>query len=125
MRTTIVHVKKCRTAFGPLRCLIVLVVLLQGCAALNPIKAVTDLLNPNKPSLSVDTEFVIGDKQETVNTQVGSTSSTKQEAEVINNKIINETDPFMLILLIFGWILPSPMEIWRGIKGLLHRTKDE
>ena len=103
---------------------LLIVITLQACAGLNPISAVTDLLNPNKPSIAVETEIVAGDKEEAVNTQIGTTSNSTQAAEVINNKTINETDPFLLIMLVLGWILPSPMEIWKGLTGVLRRNKN-
>lgn len=35
-----------------------------------------------------------------------------------------EIDPLMLVLLILGWLAPSPNEIGRGIANLFRRRKD-
>ena len=91
---------------------IVLISLLPlGCNSLNPIGAVADLINPNKPSIGVEVEAIIGDKKEEVNTQVGNTNN--QKAEVINNT--STYDPMILLLLIMGWVLPTPQGMWKGL----------
>jgi hypothetical protein len=42
-------------------------------------------------------------------------------AENIQEVTIQQTPLWMLILLILGWLLPSPNEIARGIRGLFKR----
>ena len=42
-------------------------------------------------------------------------------AENIKEVTIQQTPMWMLILLILGWLLPSPNEIARGIRGLFKR----
>ena len=44
-------------------------------------------------------------------------------AEQIKEVNIQQTPFWMLILLVLGWLLPSPNEIARGIKGLFRRWK--
>lgn len=42
-----------------------------------------------------------------------------------NNTTTNtEIDPLMLILLVLGWLAPSPSEIGRGMYRLLTRKRD-
>lgn len=89
-----------------------------GCSSFNPVGVVADFINPNKPSLEV--EATLGDKQEEVNTQVGNTNN--QQAKTINNT--STYDPLMLLLLVLGWMLPSPSEIWRGFTNLWLGRKD-
>lgn len=67
--------------------------------------------------LSVDTELVVGDKNQQAEVQVGDRS--QQQAESIANTQINNISPFVLLLLILGWLLPSPQEIWGGFVSLL------
>jgi hypothetical protein len=68
------------------------------------------------------------------NTQQAVVSQTKTEAgrdvvqqtspviaEQIKEVNIQQTPLWMLILLILGWLLPSPNEIARGIRGLFKR----
>lgn len=100
--------------------LVIIVLLLTplSCSSLNPIGLVTDFISPNKPSLAV--EATLGDKQEEVNTQVG--DKNNQQAEVINNT--SSYDPLMLLLLILGWVLPSPNEMWRGMTSFRLRKRN-
>jgi hypothetical protein len=42
-------------------------------------------------------------------------------AENIQEVTIQQTPLWMLILLILGWLLPSPNEIARGIRGLFKK----
>ena len=97
-----------------------LVILLSGCAVLDALGT----LIPDK-GLSVDTELVVGDKQQEV--QLGDRSSQvaesivnnegRQEASKIENNIQNLPE-WVILLLIIGWMAPSPSEIWRGLLGL-------
>lgn len=91
-----------------------------GCSSMNPLGMVTDLINPNKPSLEIGVEAVAGDKKEEVNTQVG--DKNNQQAGVINNT--SSYDPLMLLLLILGWVLPSPTEMWRGLTNFRLRKNN-
>lgn len=91
---------------------------------MNPLSMAKDILMPSKAGLSVELETVIGDKQETINTQIGNKSNTKQEAETINNQTINETDYVMLFLLVLGWVLPTPSNMWKGLTAMWSRKRD-
>ena len=44
-------------------------------------------------------------------------------ADQIKEVYIQQTPFWMLILLVLGWLLPSPNEIARGIKGLFRKWK--
>lgn len=50
----------------------------------------------------------------------GPVETVQQDNSTTNN---TEIDPLMLILLILGWLAPSPNEIARGIKSLFVRDK--
>ena len=46
-----------------------------------------------------------------------------QDNSTTNNS--TEIDPFLLILLIAGWLAPSPQEIGRGLMNLLNRRRTD
>lgn len=48
---------------------------------------------------------------------------SKVSAESVEKVTVNETQPWVILLLILGWLLPSPNEIGRWIKSLFTRTK--
>jgi len=72
--------------------------------------AVWDFIKPSQ-GLSVDTELVIGDKQQVVHTELGQTVNTADEINIQNDNV----DYTMLGLLLLsvgtgvaGWMLPVP-----------------
>lgn len=48
---------------------------------------------------------------------------SKVSAESVEKVTVNETQPWVILLLILGWLLPSPNEIGRWIRSLFTRTK--
>ena len=98
---------------------LLLVFLLSGCTALKGIMTGANLLAPASNGISVDAELTVGDKQEEINTEIGrNTTSMEYSAEEVSNQITN-ISPMFLFLLILGWLLPSPNEIWKGLKGMV------
>jgi len=81
------------------------------------------LLDFIKPSsgISVDTEVVAGDKE--INTEVtGTKETTTNTADAITQTYnnVNEAYPWwVLVLLILGWVSPTPTRMWKGLVGLL------
>lgn len=51
----------------------------------------------------------------------GPVETVKQDNSTTNN---TEIDPLLLILLVLGWLAPSPNEIARGIRDLFRRKQD-
>ena len=47
--------------------------------------------------------------------------TVQQDNSTTNN---TEIDPLLLILLVLGWLAPSPNEIARGIRNLFRRKQD-
>lgn len=88
---------------------------LVGCSSLAGIAVpvLKGVMGEDK-GLEVDTELVIGDKTQEVDIQLGSNMT----AEVINN--IQNIPPFVLILLVMGWVLPTPAAMVRWV----FRRKD-
>jgi hypothetical protein len=40
--------------------------------------------------------------------------------EKVDSITINEIDPWILLLLVLGWLLPSPQEIWNGFLRMIR-----
>ncbi len=110
--------------------LILISTLLVGCSTLDVAKSVADVALGEQPSLSVDTQ--IGDKAANLGTTDNSTvdvednegivtvTSTKSEKnfEKTNDVIINEgPSMFWSLLLVLGWLLPSPSVIYGEVKS--------
>jgi hypothetical protein len=72
------------------------------------------------PSLEVDT--TVGDKEEAV---VGSIGSQEIEAESItggvNTTNVEEVPLVFMLLMILGWLMPSPSSIYTEIKSWFKR----
>jgi hypothetical protein len=47
-----------------------------------------------------------------------STTQTKVSSDEVHTVVINEVPAWVVLLLILGWLLPSPQEIGRGFLGL-------
>jgi hypothetical protein len=112
---------------------ICVMLLLQGCTALGIAKAIM----PGKSGTNVNANAQVGKE----NTQqiVGQQDNTKIEGENVNvsqkendtsintskvdSLVQNNTNVPMwyLLLLVLGWLLPSPQEIWNGFIGSIER----
>jgi hypothetical protein len=59
----------------------------------------------------------------TNNSDVGTVdqSSADVKADTVETVNIQQTPVWMIILLVLGWLLPSPNEIGRWFKGLFKR----
>ena len=112
---------------------------LQGCTALGLVKAVM----PGKSGTSVNANAQVG--KENTQQAVANQQNTKIEGENVNvsqketdtsintskvdSLVQNNTNVPMwyLLLLVLGWLLPSPQEIWTGfvnsIERLIHGKK--
>ena len=96
--------------------LLVAVLLLSGCSA-NPYTAAVDMLTGGSkgPSLDVsyESEKTKGDKHEDNEINVGQSETKQTATTIINNQ---EIPVEFLLLCVIGWLLPSPNEMWRGLK---------
>jgi len=68
-------------------------------------------------SQTTRTEVKAGDNAEI------KTISSKVATETIDKVTVNEVPPWVILLLILGWLLPSPNEIARWITNLFTRKK--
>ena len=114
---------------------ICVMLLLQGCTALGLAKAVL----PGKSGTNVNANAQVG--KENTQQVVGQQDNTKIEGENVNvsqkendtsintskvdSLIQNNTNVPMwyLLLLVLGWLLPSPQEIWNGFIGSIERMR--
>lgn len=90
------------------------VCILASCASL---KTASSLLGVGgAASNGISAELTVGDKQEDINTTVGETTNKQQAEEIVN--YVDNIPPLVLIMLVLGWLLPSPTEIWKGFLNL-------
>jgi len=112
---------------------ILLSLTLSGCAGLG---VLSNLLSPsNAPSIeaeanigkeveSTDKSLVI--KEDTIKGEVVTVHKAERFAQVTATELIyEERIPFWIwILVIMGWILPSPIEIYKGLGTLILNIKN-
>ena len=85
------------------------------------VAANTQLGKTNNQTLGTNetTEQVI--KVETLEGTVEqSNDKNKVNTDSVENININEIPPWVLLLLILGWLLPSPNEIWAGFLRMIR-----
>lgn len=54
-----------------------------------------------------------------------STTQTKVSSDEVHTVVINEVPAWVILLLILGWLLPSPQEISRGFLKLFRRNTQD
>ena len=103
--------------------LLVALLALSGCGG-GPLS----LLTGGGPNVAAQTQIGKENTQQAVavqqKTEAGRDIIQKTnpvEAENIEEVTLQQTPLWMLILLILGWLLPSPNEIARGIRGLFKK----
>lgn len=72
--------------------------------------AAWDFIKPSQ-GLSVDTELVIGDKQQVVHTEIGQTVNTADAITIENDNVDYVTLGLLLLSVgagVVGWMLPVP-----------------
>ena len=86
---------------------------LSACAALELLQ---DVLPGSKAGIAVDAQ--IGDKDQSVHVTTNEETNIDGAQEVIIN---NDTKPWLYGLLILGWVLPTPVSmfkaLWRKKRG--------
>lgn len=101
---------------------LIFLLLLSACS-LNPLKALT-----GGPSLSANVQAGKENTQQAVayqeTTQAGRDAyqGSPVVAEQVKEVNIQQTPLWMIFLLILGWLLPSPNEIARWLRGLFKWT---
>lgn len=99
-----------------------LVILLAGCV--NPLA----ILSGGKPSVAANVQAGKENTQQVVANQTKTEAGrdvVQQSSPVIADNIkevtIQQTPLWMLVLLVLGWLMPSPNEIARSIRGLFKK----
>lgn len=94
-----------------------IVLLLVGVVGCSPLDLIKGTVGGGGPSLSV--EAVVGDKEVVGVGQVGdsSTISTESLSGGVNTTYVEDIPPWVVLLLILGWLCPSPTEMYREIKS--------
>ena len=74
------------------------------------------LIPTGVPSLGI--EATMGDKEESLIGNIGDNHEVTSESISggVNTNIITDSDPMMLWMLLIGWLIASPKDIWKGIK---------
>jgi len=49
-----------------------------------------------------------------------SNDDNKVNTDIVENLNINEIPPWVILLLILGWLLPSPNEMWNGFLRMIR-----
>lgn len=91
--------------YGKMIKAIILSVFLAGCSTLGALSSLGGgpTVNSNAQVGKENTQQVVAAQE---NSEINASS-------VIQNEI-QDIPPWVMLLLILGWILPSPSEIWRG-----------
>jgi hypothetical protein len=91
--------------------------MLTACSPLDLIKPM--LSGSSGPNLDV----TVGDKEEYGVGQVGdsSTISTESLTGGVNTTNVQDIPPWVVLLLVLGWLCPSPTEMYREIKSWFRR----
>lgn len=100
---------------------------LTGCSALSGLGSMFG----KKPSIEVNANVGKNVKQEKAQVKI-ETGKTEQTAENISNdtsyqaktinQITQDIPPYIIALLIlgFGWLIPDPMQCYKGVKFLIY-----
>ena len=108
--------------------LLALTLLLASCSSFTPMGIATKLIGG--PSGGLDVEANIGstiEKEESVVALKGEETTIKAERIEggINKTTIQEVPMEFMLLMLLGWVLPSPGEMWRGLVKLLPWRRDK
>ena len=120
-----------KSSFGlPLAILLLLWV--SGCTGVNPL----NLLTGSGPNVAANVQAGETNTQTLGTTEVSNVDIKESDNVVVSNDKNevksdggpvtvnkNEVDPLLIILLILGWLAPSPQEIGKGILNLFRRNK--
>lgn len=83
-----------------------------------------DLLNGGGPNVAANVQAGKENTQQVVANQTEVGRDYKQgsvDAQNVEKITIQQTPIWMIVLLVLGWLLPSPNEIARGIRSLFKK----
>ena len=70
-----------------------------------------NLINPSKGG-GIDTEVVVGDKNQAVTTEIGAETNNQQAESIVNN-ITESANVGWILFGFLGWMLPAPQAMWK------------
>lgn len=103
------------------------IISLSGCSMLSSlipspgVNANVQAGKENTQQAVVNQENIKGENV-TVSKVEGGNSMEVKEIGALHQNIQN-IPPWVLLLLVLGWLLPSPQEIWTGLMNLIFRVK--
>ena len=105
-----------------------LILLTSACSSFTPMGLATKLIGA--PSGGLEVEANIGstvEKEESLVALKGEETTIKAERIEggINKTTIQEVPMEFMVLMLLGWMLPSPGEMWRGFLKLLPWRRDK
>lgn len=99
--------------------------LLTGCSSLGT--AALKTLTSSGPSVNANSQVGKENRQTLTFGSVEEVRGNKEErvvqADRVENVVVNEVPVWVILLLILGWLLPSPQEMVRGFYSLFQRKK--
>jgi len=97
---------------------LLLSLLLTGCSALDLINPLSGGgVNSNAQVGKENTQQVVANQTATTNTVQGDQITSKVTGDNIKEVSINEVPLWIVMLAIFGWMMPTPTNIWKWFKG--------
>jgi len=92
-------------------------ILASGC---NPFSAIWGAVKPSG-GVDVDAELTVGDKTETVATDVAGEKTVNTAENITYNIHEEKKGPSVLwaAFAFLGWVLPSPRQLWLSLKGYM------
>ena len=110
---------------------VLLIVAVAGCSGLSPLS----LLTGGGPNVAANTQLGQNNEQ-VVGASSGSDFSivrpqarditqtsddSKVKTESAEKIVVNENEPWIILLLIVGWLAPSPGEVGRRVRNLFNK----
>lgn len=102
--------------------------ILTGCGS-NPL-GILAKLGGGGPSVAANvqagkenTQQVVGNQTETTVGRDQKIETTTVRADKADKVVVNEVSWWVIVLLVLGWLLPSPNEIARWFRSLFNRKK--
>jgi len=100
-----------------------ILLLLSGCSTLSNLAPSGPQVNTNAQVGAENTQQVVANQSNT-NVQGDQKTSQVDAQSVSEVRISNTTiDPLVLLLLVLGWLLPSPGEMYKEVKSWFRKDK--
>ena len=110
--------------------ILILVLLLSGCSSLNPLgflgsgvntAANTQVGKTNTQTIGTTNNVEQKLENPVANTIKQSNDSNSVQADRVETVVVNEVPVWVVLLLLLGWLLPSPNEMGRWLRSPFSR----